>query len=157
MRISSQGAVRQAPLARTLVASSKQWNRAMSHAFTPAILIHLAAALLALVLGGAIFLRGKGNSAHRLLGRTWVALMLVTALSTWWIRGNGSFSWIHGLSVLTLVLLGVGVYYAMQSRIAAHQRTMKGLYAGALVVAGAFALLPQRLLGQMLWSALGLA
>ena len=127
----------------------------MQPEFTPMILIHLGAALAALILGIAVFLRRKGNFAHRMLGRAWVGLMLVTAVSTYWIRGGGNFSWIHGLSVISLVALCFAVYFAMTGNILRHQRIMKGVFLGGLVVAGAFTLLPARLLGQALWSSLG--
>lgn len=123
--------------------------------FTPVIVIHAAVALAALVLGALAFMRRKGTSGHRLLGRTWVALMLVTAISGFWIKSDGQFSWIHGLSVLIIFGLGGAVYCAISGNIVRHQRTMKGLFTGGLVIVGAFTLLPQRLLGRMLWSALG--
>jgi uncharacterized membrane protein len=128
----------------------------MNHEFTPVILIHLVAALAALALGAAVFLRRKGTPVHRMLGRAWVGLMLVTAISTYWIRGSGSFSWIHGLSVISLVALAFAVYFAVAGNIRRHQRIMKGVYFIALIVAGAFTLLPQRLLGHALWSSVGL-
>ncbi len=126
----------------------------MNHEFTPVILIHLGAALAALVLGTGVFLRRKGTFGHRMLGRTWVGLMLVTAISTYWIRSSGGFSWIHGLSVIALVALAYAVHFAGVGNIRRHERIMKGVYFGALIVAGAFALLPQRLLGHALWSSL---
>ncbi len=129
----------------------------MNHAFTPVIVIHLATALAALGIGSLLFLRTKGTASHRLLGRAWASLMLVTAISSFWIRASGSFSWIHGLSVFTLIALAGGVYYAVKGRIGAHRKTMQGLYFGGLIVAGAFTLMPERLLGRMVWSALGLA
>ncbi len=119
--------------------------------FTPAIWIHVAAAVSALGLGGAMFVARKGTLAHRLAGRAWAGLMVVTAVSTYWIRGNGGFSWIHLLSVATLALLAAAVYFAMTHRVQAHRKTVIGLYLGALVVAGAFALMPSRLLGRALW------
>ena len=125
--------------------------------FTPAIVIHAAVALAALVLGALVFMRRKGTGSHRLLGRAWVALMLVTAISSFWIKSDGRFSWIHGLSVLVIFGLGGAVYFAISGNIARHRRIMKGLFTGGLVIAGAFTLLPQRLLGRMLWSALGVA
>lgn len=128
----------------------------MTTAFTPVIAVHATAAVAALAVGAAVFLRPKGTFAHKVLGRGWVLLMLVTAISTYWIRGNGSFSWIHGLSVFVVVGLAAGVTYAIRGKLAAHQRMMKGLYVGGLVIAGGFALMPQRLLGHALWSALGL-
>ena len=129
----------------------------MGHSFTPAILIHVLAAVLALGLGALVFLRRKGTFVHRMLGRSWAALMLVTAGSTWWIRASGSFSWIHILSVFTLVVLAVAIWCAATGRIARHRQSMVSLYIGSLIIAGAFALLPERLLGGLLWGALGLA
>ena len=129
----------------------------MPTGFTPVILMHTIAALAALTLGAIVFMRRKGTSSHRLLGRMWVALMLATAISSFWIQSHGNYSWIHGLSAFTIAGLGGAVYFAITGNIARHQRIMKGLFAGGLVVAGAFTLLPQRLLGRMLWSALGVA
>ncbi len=59
------------------------------------------------------------------------------------------------LSVLTLVGLAAAVGYAIRGDIARHRASMIAVYVGAVIVAGAFTLLPDRLLGQMLWSALG--
>lgn len=128
----------------------------MQTAFTPVILVHTFAALAALALGGAMFLARKGTFLHRVAGRSWVALMLAVAISSFWIKSSGSFSWIHGLSVSVLVLLAVLVFLAITRRISAHRRLAIGLYAGALVITGAFTLLPYRLLGRLVWGSLGL-
>ena len=127
----------------------------MQPVFTPAILTHTAAALAALAIGIAIFLRPKGSFTHRILGRAWAGLMLLTAISSFWIQSTGGFSWIHGLSLVTVILLARAVMYALSHSIRAHQRTMKSLFYGTLIIAGAFTLLPHRLLGRMLWSTLG--
>jgi hypothetical protein len=58
--------------------------------------------------------------------------------------------WIH----LVAVLAG-GVFYAVTGQVKPHRFTMISLFAGGLVVAGAFTLPPQRLLGHMLWTAVG--
>ena len=123
--------------------------------FTPIIVTHMVAALTALALGSYVFLTPKGTVAHRTAGRVWVALMLVTAISTYWIRTSGTFSWIHILSVITVTGLAAAVYFAIKGNIVRHKRIMKGLFNGGLVVAGVFTLLPQRLLGHAVWSALG--
>lgn len=128
----------------------------MSHEFSLAIVVHLVAAFAALGLGSLVFRRRKGGDAHRWMGRAWVLLMGVTAVSTYWIRTNGGFSWIHGLSVFSLLALSYGVWLAISGKIRAHRKVMSGVYFGALVIAGAFTLLPSRLLGQMLWGSLGL-
>ena len=124
--------------------------------FTPVVLIHMSAAFAALALGALVFLRRKGTQAHSWMGRSWVGLMLVVTLSTIWIKGDGHYSWIHILSVVTTLLLAVGVYSAIKGRIQAHRKTMTRVYIGGLIIAGAFTFLPQRVLGKMLWGALGL-
>jgi uncharacterized membrane protein len=129
----------------------------MSNGFTPVILTHSLAACAALGLGAFIFMRRKGDAAHRIGGRAWAGLMLVTAVSSFWIRSNGAFSWIHGLSIFTIGALGLGVWLAASGHIARHRRVMQNLYVGALVITGLLTLLPQRLLGRALWGAVGLA
>lgn len=128
----------------------------MHAAFTPVILAHTFAALAAVALGAAMFLARKGTVLHRIAGRSWVALMLGVAVSSFWIKGDGSYSWIHGLSVAVIVLLGVALYYAISGRIERHRKLMTGIYAGALGIAGLFTLIPYRLLGRLVWGSLGL-
>jgi uncharacterized membrane protein len=128
----------------------------MHASFTPVILAHTIAALAAVALGAAMFLARKGTFLHRVAGRAWVALMLVVAISSFWIKGDGTYSWIHGLSIAVIVLLGLAVWFAITRRIERHRKLMIGVYAGALGVAGMFTLLPYRLLGRLVWGSLGL-
>jgi uncharacterized membrane protein len=128
----------------------------MEATFTPVILLHTAAALAAMVLGAGMFLARKGTFSHRIAGRGWVSLMLVTAVSSFWIQTKGHFTWIHILSVVVPLLLAAGVVFAVKGNVRGHRRMMTAVYVGALVIAGAFTLLPQRLLGQRVWSSLGL-
>ena len=128
----------------------------MTTSFTPVIWIHVSAAVAALALGAAVFLARKGTFLHRVSGRIWAGLMLVAAVSTFWIKGDGNYSWIHLLSITTLGILAAVVYAAMNGHIRRHRMGVIGLYSGSLVTAGLFALMPQRLLGKMLWGALGL-
>lgn len=125
-------------------------------AYTPVILVHLVAAVAAVVTGGLALASKKGSAMHRLLGRSWVMLMAATALSSFGIRSDGGFSAIHILSVVVLVSLSASVYAAVRGRIGAHRRSMLGTYAG-LLIAAAFTLLPGRLLGDLLWGTAGLA
>ncbi len=126
-----------------------------SAGFTPAILVHTIAALAAVLSGIGIFLARKGTDTHRLLGRSWAVLMLVVIVSSFFIRTSGSYSWIHLLSVGSLIALARAVYFVRKGDIRAHRYTMLGLYAGGLVLAGMFTLLPSRLLGSYLWQVLG--
>jgi uncharacterized membrane protein len=128
----------------------------MHASFNAIILTHTFAALAAIAVGAAMFLARKGTFLHRVAGRGWVALMLTVAISSFWIKSSGNFSWIHLLSVAVPVLLAAGVYFAIRRNIVRHQRMMIGVYALGLGVAGLFTLLPNRLLGQMLWASLGI-
>lgn len=124
--------------------------------FTPIILAHTVAAFAAIALGAAMFVARKGTFLHRVAGRTWAALMLAVAVTSFWIKSSGSFSWIHLLSVTVIVLLAILIYLAVSRQINPHRRLAIGLYAGALGITGMFTLLPYRLLGRMVWGSLGL-
>jgi uncharacterized membrane protein len=83
--------------------------------------------------------------------------MLVVAISSFRITGkDGQYSWIHGISVFVTIAIPYAVYFAIRGRIGRHRQLMTGLYIGGLLVAGLFSFSPDRMLGQMLWGALGL-
>jgi uncharacterized membrane protein len=114
------------------------------------LIIHLATVLPALPLGAYLLVRRKGDPLHRMLGRLWAALMVVTAISTFWLRTNGSLSFIHIFSVITLISIPVAIVRIRRRDVEGHRRSMVGVYIG-LVVAGAFAFLPGRLLSSWLF------
>jgi uncharacterized membrane protein len=121
----------------------------------PLVQLHATTALAALGLGAWQLAAPKGTLPHRRLGWIWIGLMLAVVLSSFGITGiraPGAFSWIHGLSLLTLAMLPVAVLHARRGRIAAHRWAMLGLFLGALVVTGAFTLRPGRLLGRIVFS-----
>ena len=124
--------------------------------YTPVLIAHIAAAGGALVFGAATLAMRKGTPTHKLFGRVWVTLMAVTALVSFGIRSNGSFSWIHLLSIFTLFALAASIYAAVRGNVQRHQRAMISIYT-SLVITGAFTLLPGRLLGHLFWTAVGLA
>lgn len=121
----------------------------------PAIVqMHVAAALAALVLGAIQFAAPKGTLPHRALGWIWVALMAGVALSSFGISGvagPGRWSWIHAISVYTLLALGAAVLHARRGRVRAHRSAMVGLFFGALVITGGFTLLPGRIMGALIF------
>jgi len=119
---------------------------------TPAIVLHLAAALAALAVGIAILVRTKGTAAHKALGRVWVGAIAVTALVSFAIRGGGGFSWIHALSVWSLISVAMGIAAIRRGDTRGHRAWMLSLYAGT-AIAGAFTLLPSRLLGKFFFGA----
>jgi uncharacterized membrane protein len=118
----------------------------------PAIQLHLVAALLALGIGVTQLARAKGTASHVLLGRAWVAIMLVAALSSFFIRelNEGRYSWIHLLSAWTLFALAMGVWRIRAGRVHEHAGWMIGTFVGGLLVAGGFAVFGQgRVLGKL--------
>jgi uncharacterized membrane protein len=129
--------------------------------FTPVIAIHMTAALLATITGPVALWARRGSSQrprlHRAFGYAWVTLMLIAAGSAFYIRGGelpniGGFSPIHLFIPVVLFGLFGAFWFLAKGNIRAHRRTMLGLYLGACLGAGAFALLPSRLLGQFLLS-----
>src|SRR2546426_10221092 len=85
----------------------------------------------ALVVGAAVLSRRKGTASHKLLGRSWVALMLAVALSSFWIfeirRGAGP-SFIHLLSAWTLISLALAVWFIRRGNVRAHRGFMIGTF-----------------------------
>ena len=112
----------------------------------PVVALHLATAVPAVALGGALLFRRKGNAAHRILDRAYVILLLIAAVSSFWIQSWGHFSLIHLLSVWTLFILGVAIWQIRRGNVAGHRRAMSGMYLG-LLIAGGMALMPGRVLG----------
>lgn len=120
------------------------------------IVIHLVTVIAALGLGTAIFLRPKGTSPHRLMGRLYCIALLVTAVASFWIGRPGSgiagsgFSFIHLFSIWTLISIPMAVYAVRAGKIAAHESMMRGLFVG-LILAGLFSFIPGRLLGNLVF------
>jgi len=115
----------------------------------PAIPVHAFAAMTAFGLGVVQFAAPKGTLPHRTIGWIWVCLMAAVAVSSFWIhqiRLVGLWSPIHLLSIFTLVVLPLAVWRAHQHRVADHRRIMISLFAGALVLAGLFTLVPGRIM-----------
>ena len=121
-----------------------------AYQWTPIIILHTLAAASATVVGAALLLKPKGTFNHRFFGWVWVVLMASVALLSFGIQRNG-LSWIHVLSVFTLIMLIVGVRNARSHEVMQHGKTMKGIYFGALVITGLFTLLPTRLIGSALF------
>ena len=121
----------------------------------PLVQLHATAALGALVLGAWQMAAPKGTLPHRRMGWAWVALMLAVVLSSFGITGvnaPGRYSWIHGLSLFTLLALPAAVLHVRRGRVEAHRWAMVGLYLGALIVTGAFTLLSGRLMARIVFS-----
>lgn len=133
----------------------------------PALTLHLAATLGALALGPVALWARQGARQrprlHRAFGYAWVTLMVVAATSALFIQlaplpALWGFSPVHLLVPATFFGLCRSFAALARGDIATHRKAMQGLYWGACVTAGVFTMLPQRFLGQVVWSRwLGLA
>lgn len=121
---------------------------------TLAVKLHLGAALGAVGIGAALMVGPKGRTLHKRLGWTWALCMLVTALSSFFIRraNGGDLSWIHALSGWVLIALPMALAAARRGDVRVHRRTMSGLFYGGLLLAGAFAFVPGRVLFRAFFS-----
>ncbi len=117
---------------------------------TTLIYFHIATIVPVLLIGPFILFRKKGDKIHILIGRIWAVLMIVSCLTSFGIRHNGSFSWLHGLAAWTTFCMFAGIYHVRKQNIVKHKRYMIGSYIG-VVIAFIFALRPERLLGSWLF------
>lgn len=137
-------------LAAVVVALAKgypAWGR------VPAVVWpHLLTIVVVLAITPVMF-RRRGDARHRLLGRIWVVLMLMTAVLSFRIRGisDGGFSFIHLLSVWTVIQAPLIWWTARNHKIVAHRSSVRGMTTGALLVAGFFTFPFNRLLGHWLF------
>ena len=120
---------------------------------TQPIPLHAIMAIVAVILGGIQLSMKKGGPIHKLFGRIWVGLMMIVAISSFFIHEIklwGAYSPIHLLSLWTIFILGVGIYYVRVGNVKRHKQTMIALYFFALIVAGFFTLYPGRIMHQIL-------
>ena len=123
-----------------------------------AIVLHALAAGAAFALGLVQFAMPKGTISHRTLGWIWVSLMSAVALSSFaihQIRMVGPWSPIHALSIFTLLTLPAAVFAARSHRVHAHRAAMISIFLGALLVAGAFTLVPGRIMHKVFFGSVG--
>lgn len=114
--------------------------------------LHLATIGMALGLTPVMLLRRRGDGTHRRLGWIWAAAMFLTAFDTMFIRliNQGGFSWIHLLSIWTMIQVPLIVWRARTHNVAGHRSAVRGMVTGALLIAGFFTFMFDRMLGQWL-------
>jgi uncharacterized membrane protein len=123
----------------------------------PAVVqIHAFSAIAATVLGAVVLLARKGTPLHKLLGRLWVLLMLTVATSALFIneiRMIGPFSPIHLFVFVTYGGIGYGLWQIRRGDVRRHRAAMQSVYFQALLLTGAFTLLPGRRMHDVVFGA----
>ncbi|OEF56334.1 hypothetical protein A1OU_16340 [Enterovibrio norvegicus] len=121
------------------------------------VYFHLVAAVTSFFIGSFLLIRQKGSSVHKQLGKVYMLLMLATAISALFIPAQVGpqvfyhFGYIHILSLVTLYTVPEAFFAIRRGDIKKHRNAMVILYVMALVVAGAFAFMPGRLLHSWLF------
>lgn len=115
--------------------------------------VHVAAAMVGLLVGAVIFLLPKGTGFHRFLGWTWVsAMILVAATSIAMIADfRNGINPLHVFTVLTVVSLWAGLTGIRRANVRQHAGSMVGLYVGGLIIAGITAFIPGRTMWQVVF------
>ena len=121
-----------------------------------AIQVHLAVAVLALILGCLMWARKKGTASHKMIGRGFVGLMVLAAISAIFINtlnpnGPFGFSIIHIFVPLTLIGSWQVVSSARAKKFKAHQKHVQSLFFFALLIPGFFAFMPGRTMWHLIF------
>ena len=111
---------------------------------------HVIAALFVLAVGPLQILRRRRDRIHRTMGYLWVAAMYYVCLSSFWIVSEGHFSWLHGLSVFTIVTVTLGLISAIRRNIRSHMGNMIGSYIGIAVAFISAIAVPGRAIPELL-------
>ncbi|MEO1150352.1 MAG: DUF2306 domain-containing protein [Pseudomonadota bacterium] len=126
------------------------------------IQIHWATVTISFVLGLVIFGLKKGTGLHKLLGWSYVTMMIVTMVAAFFIRnpdgieiapGLTGFSWIHLFIPLTTFGLAGALIAIKRKQVKRHARAMIMTFLSAMLIAGLFTLMPGRLMHQLFFSA----
>lgn len=120
--------------------------------YLPLAYLHLGTVLPAFLLGTFLLIRRKGTPPHKLLGKVFMVLMLITAAATLFMPAQvgprilGHFGFIHFFSLLVFYSVPTAIVAIRKKDVRTHRNNMIGLYIGGLVIAGGFALMPGRLI-----------
>lgn len=116
------------------------------------VYFHLVTVVLAFVIGTYLLIKRKGTKYHKILGRFYMVLMLLTAISTLFIPAQVGgfifyhFGYIHILSFITLYTVPEAYIAIKKHNVKKHRNSMIILYVSAILIAGTFAFTPVRLL-----------
>lgn len=119
--------------------------------------VHLSTILPAFLIGTYLLLNRKGTSRHKALGKIYMLLMLATGIITLFMPAYigpqlfNHFGFLHLFSVLVLVSVPVSFLAARRGDLQTHKHSMIGLYLGGILIAGAIAFLPGRMLPLLLF------
>jgi uncharacterized membrane protein len=110
---------------------------------SPAIQVHVGAAVVAIGLGAYQFLARKGSVPHRVIGWIWVVLLGTICISSFFIPGSwhiGPVSVFHVLSAYTLWALVMGARAARAHDVESHRSYMIWIYGLSILLSAVIAI-----------------
>ena len=120
--------------------------------------VHLATMVPCFFIGTWLLLRRKGTPLHKRLGKVYVVLISFSSVAaavmpalvgpTLW----NHFGFIHLFCVVVWVSIPLAMWSIKRGDVKTHAGTMRGLYFGGILIAGAFAFSPGRLLNAWLFA-----
>jgi len=119
-----------------------------------ALQAHILCAIAAFLLGPFALFRKRRDRAHKAIGYVWFVAMGGVAISAFWLPSYFSpfhFGPLHILAALALRDLALSFWHVRRGQVEAHQKIMKGLYFGAMMVAGLLTFIPGRLFSRWLF------
>lgn len=114
--------------------------------------LHLGSVIPAFIIGTILLIIKKGTNTHKVFGRIYMILMLITAFITLLMPAEvgpkvlNHFGWIHLFSFLTIYTIPSAYLAIKKGDIKSHKRKMILLYFGAIIIAGSFTFFPGRYL-----------
>ena len=118
--------------------------------------VHLTTIAPCFLMGAWLLLRPKGTPTHKRLGKLYVVLILfssvVAALPA--IVGPrllDHFGVIHLFCAVVFFSIPMAICSIRRGRVSSHAGYMRGVYLGGILVAGAFAFAPGRILSGWLY------
>ncbi len=127
------------------------------------IQIHAISAIAAFILGLVQILGPKGTLPHKIMGAGWVIVMSSVVISSAFIVNNfgpsdpvfGRFGMIHLLTLLGAYTLIRGVMHIHEGgpRLKRHAGQFVGFFVGGILIAGALAFTPGRIMHAVVFGA----
>ncbi|PQJ30557.1 hypothetical protein BST92_00755 [Nonlabens arenilitoris] len=114
--------------------------------------LHLVTVVPCIFLGAYLLFFRKGNALHKVLGKIYMLMMLITAIVSLFLPALvgpqflNHFGWIHLFSLLTLYSIPTAFTAIRRGNVRKHKIKMVMLYVGAIMIAGGFTLVPGRYL-----------
>ena len=120
--------------------------------------LHTATILPAFLVGALMLVIRKGTILHKISGRIYMILILLTGIVTLFMPARvgpsifGHFGFIHVFSFSVFYSVPAAYLAIRNGNARLHRSIMIGLYVGGMLIAGSFALMPGRMLHGFLFS-----